>query len=334
MRMARGSGSGGLSAARTVQVMSDGSVFVRPLINQKKEFIQSALKKARVTWREDATNGGTDFFRTRVRARVVPVWRKASPNDALVGAALSRELLEEDDLALNLWLNELWPAGDDTILDLLKLAGKPRALLRRALHRWRLAVGLEFFKRGFDELLARCEQGTDFRMSAGRNRFAVVSGGRLRAELEGAISEAGTQRPFLLKEGEARMLSDGAQVASERVIVTAGLRKQIFAGKFVENGTVFVKAHPLNKMELCVRSWKSGDRYLPLGAPGVSKLQDLFVNRKIPLVKRRKLPIFASLAGVILWVPGLPPAESHKITSETSVALRLTYASGTSTLNP
>jgi hypothetical protein len=44
------------------------------------------------------------------------------------------------------------------------------------------------------------------------------------------------------------------------------------------------------------------------------------------------LPVVCDARGRIIWVPGLPPAEEAKISNDSGVGLRLTYASGTSTV--
>lgn len=182
MRVARGSGTGGLSAPRPVQAMPGGRVRLRPLLTFQKKEIKAALRAVGASWREDASNAGEAFFRNRVRRRVLPAWRAAaSDRDALAGAALSRELLAEDDAALEAWLDELQPWEKPNKLDLRKLAGKPRALVRRALHRWilkQLGAG-ELSRAGFEALLAAAQRGRPTRHSLGAHGFAVIRRGRL-----------------------------------------------------------------------------------------------------------------------------------------------------------
>ena len=181
MRLARGSGAGGLAAPRPVQPMGEGRLHLRPMLSLKKAGIVTALKKAGATWREDASNGRGDHFRNRIRAGVLPAWQKAAERDALAGAARARELLEEDDDALEACLDELRPLARRGCLDLARLAGKPRALARRALHRWLLAVrpDTDLSRQGFDLLLAAVQRGTATRFSLGHRGFAVIRNGKL-----------------------------------------------------------------------------------------------------------------------------------------------------------
>lgn len=184
MRLARGSGAGGLSAPRPVQVHAAGRTHVRPLLGLQKHEISTALRAAGVPWREDATNQTGAYFRNRVRADVIPAWQKAAQRDAISGAGRSRELLAEDDVALDAWLDQIDPMAKNGDLLLRRLAARPRALVRRALHRWLLGIspGSELSRQAFDTLLQAVECGKPTRHSLGVNRFAVVRGGRLLVE--------------------------------------------------------------------------------------------------------------------------------------------------------
>jgi tRNA(Ile)-lysidine synthase len=180
MRLARGSGTGGLAAPRPLQAMSNGRIHLRPLLTLKKDEIVAALREAGARWREDSTNVGERFFRNRIRRNVLPLWTEAAQRDALAGAARSRLLLEEDDTAVEAWLAELNPLKKRR-LSLVALAGKPRALWRRALHRWLMAQPRagEISRPGFDALLAAIERGKPTRHSLGRHGFAVTDGREL-----------------------------------------------------------------------------------------------------------------------------------------------------------
>jgi tRNA(Ile)-lysidine synthase len=187
MRLARGSGTGGLAAPRPAQAMPKGRWHLRPMLSLKKAEIVAALRAAGATWREDATNARDDFFRNRVRRAVVPAWAKAAERDVLAGAARARELLEEDDAALEAWLDELAPLGRDGTLALRPMIGKPRAVVRRALHRWlrgQRHAG-ELSRQAFDALLTTVTAGKSTRHSLGVKGFAVTKGGFLRFELAG-----------------------------------------------------------------------------------------------------------------------------------------------------
>jgi tRNA(Ile)-lysidine synthase len=120
-----------------------------------------------------------------VRRDVLPAWQEAAQRDALAGAALARELLEEDDVALEAWLARLRPLAANGALDSSKLSGQPRALVRRALHRWILAQRTEIriSRQAFETLLQDVAEGRSVRRSMGMKHFAQIEKGRLKLVL-------------------------------------------------------------------------------------------------------------------------------------------------------
>jgi tRNA(Ile)-lysidine synthase len=182
MRLARGSGTSGLAAPRPLHSFPGGRTHVRPLLTLKRSEIVGALRASGARWREDASNAEDRYFRNKLRSSVLPAWKRAAGRDAVAGAALSRDLLEEDDAALENWVERLSPLTPGGALRLSRLAGSPRAIVRRALHRW-LSVQPDpgrLSKRGFDSLLSCVVAGVPTRQSIGTKGFAVIRGEWLR----------------------------------------------------------------------------------------------------------------------------------------------------------
>jgi tRNA(Ile)-lysidine synthase len=70
--------------------------------------------------------------------------------------------------------------------------------------------------------------------------------------------------------------------------------------------------------EIILRHWRAGDRFQPIGLKSAVKLQDLFVNAKIPAASRRDLILATTTADEIFWVEGLRIGEQFKLTPETA----------------
>jgi len=66
-----------------------------------------------------------------------------------------------------------------------------------------------------------------------------------------------------------------------------------------------------------LRHWQPGDRFQPIGMDRALKLQDLFVNQKVPRAKRHTLVVATTAAGDIFWVEGLRIADPFKLTTGT-----------------
>jgi tRNA(Ile)-lysidine synthase len=69
--------------------------------------------------------------------------------------------------------------------------------------------------------------------------------------------------------------------------------------------------------EIILRHWRAGDRFQPIGMGSPVKLQDLFVNAKIPVSRRRSLVLATTAGGEIFWVEELRIGEQFKLTAVT-----------------
>jgi tRNA(Ile)-lysidine synthase len=327
MRLCRGSGTGGLAAPRPVQPVG-GRVHVRPLLELTAEALRGALRAAGVPWREDATNAGDAFFRNRVRRRVLPSLAEASPADPVAGMALSRALLEDDDRALHAWLGELAgaPAAGEP-WDVRALAGRPRALARRAVHAWLSAsgVGEGLGRSAVEAIVASVHAGEDLRASVGAGRFARVRGGRLALETAGPASAGQRWPEQRLAVGETLCGPDGSTLAMRRRVAAKALVAAVTSGRYAPGETVFLAPPEGWAGWFLVRGRRAGDRYRPLGAPGRATLQNLFVDKKIPRERRDRLPVVCTENGEPVWVPGLPPAAAFAITEAGGHVVQLTY---------
>ncbi len=326
LRVGRGSGAGGLAAPRPVHTFRTGKVHLRPLLNVGKMEIIAALAKTGIEWREDASNRRGKYTRNRLRRDVLPVWQEALPQDVLEGAARVRALAEEDDVALDQWLESvLPPEKKKEELDLRPLLGKAPALWRRAFHKFLIINSLEstFSGKEIDRWVADLALNRDKSSSAGKTGFIEFREGRLlfynRPETEPGWPMVRTP------VGAMVYWPDSAVLMTEALSISLPQRNDILSGKIDERHQAYLEAGDGKMTTLQVRRWKTGDRYRPLGAPGTRKLQDLFTDRKILALERKNLPVVCNDQGDILWVPGLPPADAFKISGNTVLSIRLTY---------
>src|SRR5438309_652506 len=76
---------------------------------------------------------------------------------------------------------------------------------------------------------------------------------------------------------------------------------------------------------LAVRNRRAGDRFRPMGLGGRKKLQDYFVDRKIPRDRRDTVPIVVDGADRIVWVAGYGIDESFRVTDGSQGVVILTF---------
>jgi tRNA(Ile)-lysidine synthase len=318
MRLARGAGLAGLAAPRVLQPFRDGRRRWRPLIQAgiDKQALLADLRSAGIPWCEDATNLLPIAARNRIRAWLAAGGAEAMGEGYAEGFARSARILGEAQVALAQWAGELGcVVGADGAMPVAVLAGRPAALIQECLRAFLHAHEVTDPSESSLAPLAAA-------IAAGRDARAAVRG-RLVRVAAGVLSIPG--EPMAYGVAERRLTcgvpDDECGLLAELVDVDALSWASLSKGDISPSREAYVVAP---SEPLTWRGRVDGDRYQPLGAPGSAKLSDLLINRKIPAESREALPVV--LAGsAILWVPGLPPAESARLSGPTKGALRLTW---------
>ncbi|MFM7742491.1 MAG: tRNA lysidine(34) synthetase TilS [Verrucomicrobiota bacterium] len=318
LRLARGAGLAGLAAPRVLQPFRDGHRRWRPLIQTglATPAILAGLRATGIPWREDATNALPVAARNRVRAWLAAGGVEALGEPYAAGFARSARIAGEAQAALAEWAAELGcMIGPDGAMPVAALRGRPEALIQACLRAFLHAQQTtEAGEASLAPLVAAIAAGKDAR-SAVRGRVIVVAGGVLSIPPEPAVFGPQERR---LTVGVA---DEECGLLVEMVDVDTDSWAALSAGGVSPDREAYVVA-PAD--DLVWRGRAGGDRYRPLGSSGSAKLSDLLINRKIPAEKRESLPVV--LAGsAILWVPGLPPADSARLHGPTKGALRLTW---------
>ncbi|MFZ4780612.1 MAG: tRNA lysidine(34) synthetase TilS, partial [Terrimicrobiaceae bacterium] len=78
----------------------------------------------------------------------------------------------------------------------------------------------------------------------------------------------------------------------------------------------------LGRRPLMVRSRQPGDRIQPYGMKGTKKVQDVFVDAKVPEHLRDAVPLLVC-GDELVWVPGYRIADRFAVPSKTAASLRM-----------
>ena len=301
LRLIRGAGAAGLSGMRP-----RAGVLVRPLLGVGRAELRRYLADGGVPFREDASNADLRVPRNRVRHELLPYLRTYSPR---IVEALARQadIARADEAWLSYRANQ---AAADLVsqergfveLDAAGLAALPPALARRVARDALARVEPRRREVGFDaiERVRRTAAGGPARTDVPGCRVERA-GGRVRLVPRRGRAGPAPRPGFAYRlaiPGEIAVPEAGVRVRAEVVEAAAGARGDGGGGR-----TALV-ALPA-AAPLVVRSWRFGDRYRPLGLGGRSrKLQDLFVDRKVPRDERTRIPLVLDADGRVIWVVG------------------------------
>jgi tRNA(Ile)-lysidine synthase len=269
-----------------------------------------------------------------VRHDVLPVLAKAarSARDAIARAAeINRADADYlDELAAAALARITQAAGSsEWTLDARALAAMPIALGRRVAHlALRRASGGRFV--GFDHaerLLALAGGGAGLvirlpgqRAVLARAGALVLSSARGRGTDEGAGQAAPRTffRAPLSIPGEVR-LEGAVAVSSELRLGGLGVLDEKTSGG--DSKTAVVDADLA--LDLAVRFRRPGDRFRPLGLTGHKKLQDFFVDRKVPRRERDRTPLVVDGNDRLVWVAGYAVSEDFRVSDRTRAVVIL-----------
>ena len=319
LRLLRGAGPRGLGSIRP----RTGRV-IRPLIDLERAELRAYLEATGESWREDATNADVAIPRNRVRHLLIP-YLESRFSPAIV-AVLAREaaIARDDEDFLRAKAIEL--AGRIVLtderghvrLDAAALAEAPRALgsrvVRQVLEQHAGSKSVSFDH--IEQVLAlRAGQAVSLPgQDAVRTGDTIlvrrrVGRGRKPNSVD-AEGEGGTDFALSLSiPGEVELAAAGVAVAAERLDSSAA-RPTKWAARGDQVG---VEAGKL-ALPLAIRSRRPGDRFRPLGAPGVRKLQDFLVDRKVGRHQRDTVPLVVDGRDRIVWVVGQSVADDFRVT--------------------
>jgi tRNA(Ile)-lysidine synthase len=303
LRLLRGAGGEGLAGMKWRSPSpADQQVFlVRPLLGLPKAKILAYARANQLRYREDATNASNDFLRNRIRNELLP------------------------------WLQKNYQPGlAQTVLRLMEITGAESEFAGAAARAWwarrpadfdRLPVAVQ--RRVLLPQLAAAGIVPDFelveQLRSAPGKFVSVSpelavardaAGRIQRQPRWKNKFNAAERTLPGRAGEA-------EFGGRKFRWQSAVRKN-FRRPATRAGAEFFDADKIGG-KIILRHWRAGDRFQPIGLASPVKLQDLFVNAKLPAARRRQLVV--ATAGEIFWVEGLRIGENFKLTPATKRVL-------------
>ncbi|HTL72293.1 MAG TPA: tRNA lysidine(34) synthetase TilS [bacterium] len=328
LRLLRGAGGEGLAGMKwhSPSPVDKTISLVRPLLNFSKTELLAFAREQKISFRDDDTNFSSDFLRNRIRNELLPLLQKRYQ------PGLSKTVLRLMDIvgAETEFVSEVadhWerrhPAGEllskariqagilpalpDTGFDQL-----PRAVQRRVLQGRLAELGLVSDFDLIEQL--RESAGKSISVSSGLSVARDVTGNlRVKEHLSQEFNPAERALKLSSRAGEVEFGGLKVRWALKKYNGSRGRSPRQRQNEMFDAD----KVGP----EIILRHWRAGDRFQPIGLKSSAKLQDLFVNAKIPAAQRRKLVLATTATGEIFWVPGLRIGERFKLDLPTKRAL-------------
>ena len=289
-----------------------------------KEGYQKALLKHDIPWREDSTNQSEKHLRNRLRLNTLPNWKKDVDRDLLKGLLKTRKLLDEQNEALNHFADSyLVECRTDGDLNASKLCKLPKSILKKVVNKWVIEVtqANSLTNNLLEKIFSSLLNNSDFQIRISSSTSIKCSGKILSLIRDGVIFKWKTCTvPLKFRLS----LPNGYTLVGKKLELSDFELKKILTGEVNQNETAYIS--PKTEFpEFYIRRRIEGDRFRPLGLKKSKKLKDIMIDKKWNNERKTNTPLVLSAEGEILWVPGFPPSESSKISSDSQNVISLTY---------
>ncbi|MDN5346460.1 MAG: tRNA(Ile)-lysidine synthase [Clostridia bacterium] len=315
LNLLRGSGVEGLKAMEP----REGDL-IRPLLEVRREEIEAYCREHGLKPCRDPSNLDPAYRRNKIRLQLLPLLAREY-NPAIVDALCrTADILRAEDEVLRQVTVQackeviIEEGGDRLVLDAGRFLGLPLGLQRRVIRAAATALGWP--------------AGNFYHIE--RARELAQSQGSLNWPGGGKIQLKGGKIFFLtpMKQEEGKLSFCLPLVVPGKTSLPF-LNLEIAAevvpppGSFpAHNNEAWLDWSKIEG-ELWVRNRRPGDYFYPLGVGGRKKLQDFFVDLKVPESQRDAIPLVVDRQGSILWVAGWRIDARWKVTPATREVLHL-----------
>lgn len=304
-RLFRGTGLDGLTG---IDYIRDGYI-IRPILDLTRGEIERYCEEEGLKTRQDHTNLERIYSRNRIRLDVIPYIKEHFNNKIEKALWRTSKLLTEDqmliDQVVNRYMDDHVSFKDGKYLMNLKSFNKEMKALKSRIIReilYRLKGDLEGLSyENIESVLKLIEKGQTGKEKVFYNIKCVINYKQVEFYKKDLVTIDERDRNLFLE-----VINNPEKI------------------KFTANPLEIYVDYDKIQGEIFIRHRQPGDRFRPLGMKGHKKIKDYFIDEKIPLEKRDKIPIVCDKENII-WVVGYRMNESYKITSKTQKALHIKY---------
>ncbi|WP_017187035.1 tRNA lysidine(34) synthetase TilS, partial [Alkalibacillus haloalkaliphilus] len=300
MQLTKGLIPTGMKASRSLYSMN----VIRPFLFVEKIDLTTYMADRGLPHREDPTNKDDQYTRNRFRNHLLPFIKQENNNIHKSVRRVHEQLGEDEALLTSLAEKEMGLFSQfceqKVTFSIKSFVSLPQPLQRRGFHLILnyLSVNTnrnqDFYPSFLDWLSSNQPNST---WSPNEQWRAIKSYDECTITVES--HETLTPYNIELNLGGKATLSNGWTLSVELYDDT----QQVDL-----NHQLLINVDETD-LPLTIRSRMPGDRVKPLGLKGSKKVKDIFIDEKIPKMKRDSWPIVESKQGEIIWIPFIVKSE-------------------------
>ena len=319
MRIMRGTGMEGIIGIKAVR----GNIFIRPLINIKRESIDGYCEDNNLLPRIDKTNLESIYTRNKIRLELIPYIMENFNSDIVTTLNRLADTIARDNYYLEKIASEKYKSyceRNDKKVIIDKNAFKEHEavitrILRQALNELKGNL-YNVEKVHIYDLINLQKSGTGKRITLPSNVVGYNNYENIELFIGKACENSEDEKEYTLNINEENYVEFFNLRVSVKLI--SGNEKIDFKEKLQ------VKYFDFDKImgSITVRTRRRGDYFTPFGMKGRKKLKDFFMDLKISQEERNRIPLIC-FGEHIAWIVGYRSSENYKIDKTTKNILEI-----------
>lgn len=310
----RGTGVRGLAG---IPLYRKAGNIIRPMLFARRRDIAEYARDRGIVFRLDSSNESTEYRRNYLRHEVIPVLEASGKFDFVPSLNRLARLMRQLDDLLTAEVRQIVPgilthdAQGSISMSIQKLRSKPEYLQEGLVLEVLRRLGAEVESEKVQRVLALCD---------------LESGSQVQLSKELHVYHNREQLDFIRPQEETllrEVVALGRNYSFQDFRFSLSLPLPPPATLGASKGVEYVDADKLGE-RLLLRTWQDGDWFLPIGMKAKKKLSDYFVDEKVSLLQKKKIPILES-NGEIVWVCGRRLDERFKVTNGTRSVIKLEF---------
>ena len=304
MQVTKGSRPSGIPVKRAV----DGGQLIRPFLPVMKADLYSYAAENNLQFREDPSNESDAYQRNRFRHRIIPLFQEENPAVAENAVRMSGWLQQDEELLEIMAKDHLDGIIKFTEVGLPSVDGNAFSNMHQALQRRMITILLKYVYNG--------------EFVPVKYNFELVN--LLLHHLASQNGNVSIQLPrgyrFVREYGVLTFVRDTAneEISGQKRLpkdswISWGNEVQLYwtdvdnpaAQLFTDADDIMYFDLPHSALPLSIRNREDGDRILLPGMSHPKRLSRLFIDLKVAMTSRNRLPVLITAQGEVCAVPGL-----------------------------
>ncbi|MEN8928773.1 MAG: tRNA lysidine(34) synthetase TilS [Flavobacteriales bacterium] len=303
LNLTRGTGIDGVTGMKRIS-----NFIFRPLLQIKKEKIRKYAQENQVEFREDHSNDSNDYKRNKIRNQLIPLFLEMNPSFT--------ETMGQNISHFNA-VNSIYTKSVEKQLSDFVITAKGAdyfVSIEKIKNHQQLAY--EFLKRFQFNYSQVSQLISSLKTNGGSGKYYYSPSHQLLVDRTDLLIT-----PNFDKKDEVVSIEKGENFVTYPINLTFNEVKKAEKAKLTKPNFAYLDLAKL-KFPLKLRTWKSGDSFVPFGMVGKKKISDYLIDKKISRVEKEKTYVLIS-GKEIIWVVGHRVSENYKISDTTKTVLNI-----------